>query len=346
MSQSLRHFPNSLVLLWILLAGLVRAPSSSTLLDSVSQALIRQDYTKATKELCVPLSSLRENLDKTYLSLAIRQAEIMDYESYELFSREMISKSDSIITVITTQLPRLRGADSTTALFYLGNALGCKSIFLAKESQWIPSIQCALSSVNYLHAAQKQNPFCFAAYLGTGIYNYYLSVNFKWIPLFGDHSAEGLKDIRTAAKAPIPYDLAAKNSLCWIYIDRKDYLRSDSVAAATLITYPDHTVFLRARAHSTFYLQKWALADSIAWRLVTISKKRTPVNWSDMVSGYYIAIKTAEARKQKGHLIQLCNEALNCGIPASYASLPYVHQNLKDIRETLTRHAGAVIESR
>jgi len=225
------------------------------------------------------------------------------------------------------QLPALTGRDSLRCLFYLGNISGGESLIMAKCGSWFGAVKQAMLSINSLDRVVKCDPLMYEAYLGIGIFKYYLSVHFRWMPLVGDQVREGIDNIRIAIQASFPYDLAAQNSYCWVLMDKGRYRAADSIAAAVLAKMPDNTIFLRIRAYALYCMGRYHEALMISRRLVDVSKTRNPVNWSDLMTGYRSVIGCLDALGDRRQAQALSHEAMLVSIPSPYDKLPYVTES-------------------
>jgi tetratricopeptide (TPR) repeat protein len=210
----------------------------------------------------------------------------------------------------------------------------------AKNARWPLAIHTGLSSVGYFKKVIKADPNFLPAYYGIGAFNYYVSQNLKWMPFIGDKSEEGLSQIRRSGQSGFPYSLAAKNSLCWIFCERKQYASADSIADIVLKAFPDNTVFLRIKARVAYLQKDWIDATTYSRRLIELSEKRQPVNYSDLLSGYQILISAYDGLNRKTECFSCCKKILARFIPEPYSSLPYVKRHEKTIAEMYRKYRG------
>jgi hypothetical protein len=214
-------------------------------LDSVQKDLVKQKYISAQKKLSDYLQKNPNDINALYLHLAVYQTEILDYESYHADSPKYITVADSIKSVLEKRIVSLKGKDSLICLFYLANVYGGISIMHAKTGNWIDGVKNGMNSVSLLKQVKKALPSFYAAYLGIGVFNYYFSSSLNWLPFANGRWQEGLSYIETAVNSEFPFNYAAKNTLCWILIERKDYKRADSIATSVLLEFPcNHFQFI------------------------------------------------------------------------------------------------------
>jgi hypothetical protein len=302
--------------------------------DSAVCMLIHQQYGAAQNLLSTTLRNNPSDLRSLYLSFAIEQTRILDYESYLTEHKQFQSFADSLKPVFEKRIASLRGRDSTECLFYIANIYGGTSLMQLKTGNWFDGAKNAFTLVSMLKQVKKRAPDFYAADLGLGAFNYYLSTGFKWLPFVESNEREGLDAMELALKADPPYNYGAKNSLCWILIERKEFKRADSIVQSVLNEYPENTIFLRIKALIALWTGNYAGARQMGNRLIQLSEKRLPVNWSDLVAGYMVIVRSAAEQGDDKAAGKSAREILNRGVPKAYLDVPHVKKNIKLIKDT------------
>jgi hypothetical protein len=322
-------------LLILLATGLpaLAAAASSPLVDSVNLMLAQQNYRKAEALLGGELARHPRNTEALYQLLATRQTEILDYEAYALYADGFLVFADSVIRLIETALPQLRGPDSTACLFYLANAVGGKGLMHAKLGNWLSAVRYAKRSASLLKGVVKRDSTFFAAYLGIGVFNYYLCTKLGWLPFITGSSADALNDLRRAARAPFPYDMAARNTLCWVFVERKQWADADSLCHTVLSDFPRNTMFLRIATCIAMWTKKWEEAEALGRNLVAISQSRDPVNWSDLLLGYRAMAEACGNLHDREECRAAADAALRLKVPEEARRIQYVREHLRRIAE-------------
>jgi hypothetical protein len=203
----------------------------------------------------------------------------------------------------------------------------------AKTGNWFDAAKNAVHSVTLLKQVRSAAPEFYAAYLGLGVFQYYLRNSFKWIPFVNETDDDGVTTIETALKAEFPYDYAAKNSLCWILIEQDQYQKADSLAKTVLQDVPDNTIFLKIRMMIALWTQQYDAALRIAEPFNRLTKIRQPTNWSDIIVGQMVV---AQCNKEAGNTVEMKKAIefiLAQPIPKAYIAIPHVKKYLKQIRE-------------
>ena len=302
-------------------------------LDSIQNDLFAQQYQNAKDNLRRYLALNPSDIEALYLELAVCQTEILDYESYQIEGKQFLVTADSLKNVLEKKVTSLSGRDSLMCLFYLANVYGGISIMQAKSGNWVEGVKNGMTSVAMLKQVQKALPDFLAAYLGIGVFNYYFSTSLKWLPFTGGKCQEGLSYIETAIKSEFPFNYAAKNSLCWILIDRQEYDRADSVAISVLDNYPRNTIFLRIRSIIDLRRKEYKGAVEHAKALLLLTMERSPVNWSDLVAAHYVLVEGYYQSGLNEQSIIAAETILSKNIPQMYLTFPNIKKNLKNIKD-------------
>jgi hypothetical protein len=302
-------------------------------LDSVQKDLFKQKYFSAQKKISGYLQKNPNDINALYLHLAVYQTKILDYESYHADSPKFITVADSVKNILEKRIGSLKGKDSLICLFYLANVYGGISLMHAKTGNWIDGVKNGMNSVSLLKQVKKALPSFYAAYLGIGVFNYYFSSSLNWLPFANGRWQEGLSYIETAVNSESPFNYAAKNTLCWILIERKEYKRADSIASSVLSEFPCNTIFLRIKALVNLRSGNYQDAIKNASSLLSLAQARDPVNWSDCVAAYYILVESYSQTGMVNEMRCAADAILKEEIPQSYSSVPHIKKNLKYIRE-------------
>lgn len=309
------------------------------LFSATETFLARQDYTSAREMLRRQLAESPGDNGALYLRVAVEQSVMLDYESYLADGEQFYRLADSAREVLLGRLMRLRGADSLRCLYYLAVIEGGIAVLQAKTGNWISALKNAASSAYGLKMVMKHDSTMQEALLGLGIYHYYLGRSFNLLPFINYGSEEaGFREIERATMLPFPQDFAAKNSLCWILIDRKQYRRADSVAETALAEVPLNTFFLQIRCLALYREKLYAGALVLGNKLAAISASRKPVNWSDLVLSYFVLSGSYDALGKRREATAAAEWIASVGIPDEYRKMPHIKRNLKKTMEILRKY--------
>ncbi len=302
-------------------------------LDSALHFLVNQNYKDAYSYLQKHSMKNPSDNEALYLSFVIDQTRILDYESYYTESKAFISAAESLKTVLERRLPELSGKDSIECLLYIANIMGGVSVILSKTGNWFEAVKNALASIAILKKVKKLDPDCYEANLGIGVFNYYLSNSFKWLPFVQDKEKEGIKLVEKALNSRVPYNYAAKSSLCWILIEQQNFRKADSLARSVLNELPDNTIFLRISAYISLWSGKYDAARKQALRVIKSSEGREPLNWANLVTAYYVMVSSYMEQKNTRDACLAAEEFMARQMPQQIADLPHIKKNIKMIED-------------
>jgi tetratricopeptide (TPR) repeat protein len=309
-------------------------------IDSVKMFLANQRYDSADQAVKKLLVETPGNIEALYLGCAVRQMEIVDYESYSLEAERYLLYADSMLSLFTSALEKQKGKDSIDCLFYMASILGGIGVVKAKNGNWPGAIKKAFASAKYFKHVVKQDSTYYPGYYGIGVFNYYLSKQLKWLPFFGDNRLEAIQQLRRATHAAFPYNYAACNSLCWIYIERGEFNQADSIASSVLSNYPDNTLFLRIKVRIDLATGRWNQALSRSCRLIGLSSQRSPINWPDIVTGYQALICSYDKLANAQEALQASIKVLSLPLPDHVREISFVKKHLKYIEGIGKKYAG------
>lgn len=295
--------------------------------DTLTHLLMLQDYKKALIYTDSIISKNPQNADAHYMRLNIMQSLMLDYESYPNDST-FIGEANSYLQIIKKLNKNCSQDDCTKQMLFEGNVVGAIALVQTKQEKWLDGFKNARKSVNILAKTYKRDTTYYEACLATGVYDYYVGKTFKWVPFVGMRENKGIRQIEKAASRNSIFKFAAIHSLLWILCEQKEYHKADSLVSELMEKYPNNTILLRFKTRNEFLRKNYDTAMLLARRLVNISSKRLPLNWSDMYSGYEVIIKILDERGETAKCQEVVTEALSYKVPKSAMKIVYVRDNL------------------
>ena len=297
-------------------------------MDVIINNILNQQYAKAYANIEKVLQSDPDNIDALFMRLNALQIEIIDYESYVLNGYKFVKSVDSVLTFFDKFIHPPDTKVQAKSLFYRGTMYGMKALVLAKIGEWMQALKYARNYIKFLKEAKDLDTTLYEVSYGIGLYNYYVGQNLKWIPFMGNRSRKGIKEIESVAYSNSPLRFMAIHSLSWIYIERGEYIKVETVASPVLAKYPSNTIYLGIKARTSLLLKKYEEAILLGRKLITISQARNPVNWSDLLSGYQIMVASLDETERHDECLEVINEALNLKVPESSKKIEYVQKHL------------------
>jgi hypothetical protein len=310
------------------------------LLDSAKHAIMAQNYQKARAMVNAALAQQPNNPEALHLKCSVMQTEILDYEAYAINGAAYLRSADSTLDKLYALLPCQRGGDSLKCMFYIGSTLGGICVVKAKTGSGPFAVKSGLASVSLFKKVLGKDSGFAAADFGLGVFNYYLSQNLHWLPFYGNRTQESLAQIRRATHAQYPFNYAACNSLCWILIDRKEFAAADSIAVQVLTKYPDNTMFLRIRVRTALGLNQLCNAESAAHKLVELSLKRLPINWSDAVSGYQALLVVYDRENRAKECKETIARVYGLHVPAPSNRIDVIKRHMNYVNDIQKKYSG------
>lgn len=314
--------------LFLFIVDIYAALTLDSSIESIITHFMNQQYTEAHSDIAALLKTEPDNIDALFMGLNAGQIEIVDYESYVINGYVFIKSVDSVLAIIEKNGQYICKEDESKCLFYIGTIYGMKSLVLLKLGEWIKGVRNARKSVKLIKKAKEIDPTLLETSYGIGLYNYYLGENLKWLPFMREKSRRGLADIEKVANSSSLLSFMAKNSLAWIYVEREDFDKADAIVSSVLAKYPNNTIFLRIKARIALLDKDYKNAVVLGKKMVTLSKARNPINWSDLIDAYQIIVAGLYAREAYDECLQIINEVLNLKVPASAKEISYVRKHL------------------
>jgi tetratricopeptide (TPR) repeat protein len=296
-------------------------------MDKVISDFMNQEYAQARAKIAVVLKTDPDNIDALFMKVNAKQIEIIDYESYSNDGYRFLRLVDSILTIMEKRVQSCPIHEKAKYLFYAGTVYGMKSLVLAKVGEWINAIKFSHKYVKTLEEAHLLDPAMIETRYGIGVVNYYLAENLKWIPFMGVKAKQGLEDIEVVARSDSPLSFMAKNSLSLIYIERADFQKADALVSSVLAEYPNNTIFLRIKARVALNKQDYGTAGQLSAKLISLSSKRNPVNWCDLMDGYQISVASLDAQGRYAECLKKIASALDLQLPDSANKIEYVRKH-------------------
>jgi tetratricopeptide (TPR) repeat protein len=226
------------------------------LLDGI-EASFRENYPVAESSFNRLIHTAPKDPAGYFFKAALYQAEMIDYESD--FREKGFYENVRLAKDLAGERIQDDRKDAWAYLL-LGNAYGAKGLYDARKGNWWSGLNNGLSAKSALKEAMKQNPELYDAYVGLGSYHYWASVvtkAFWWLPFFGDHREEGMKEMKLAYEKSIFSSDAAANGLVWMYIQEKKFASALDLAQKMQDKYPEGKSFLWALAQAYYEKRDW-----------------------------------------------------------------------------------------
>jgi len=285
---------------------------------------MKQEYHSADNYLDSILATDPENVHTLYMKIAVMQSKLADYESYCLDGEQTIQYAQKVLALFDSKSD---WQNDTTVLFYKGTIYGIMSLIKAKNGDFIPSVKYARISYDILEKLTNSGHYIPDGLYGTGLFDYYIGDNLRWVPGLGKRASAGLKKLYRASSSPSPFSYSSTISLLWILIEREKFAEADSLSSKLLNIYPDNTVLLQIKSRAVFGLSDYDTAISLSRKLIELSRKKSVINWTDVLSGYQLIAASSLKLNKKTDAIKAAQEGLSFKIPADTLKIDWVRKH-------------------
>ena len=271
----------------------------STLKYGINQ-IILQNYNEAGQIFSdLNLSYPQLPLGHIYLA-ALKIARSYDYGTdYEE------STTDSLLSLAKKQsLKLLKSNDNLWNRYFLSLTEGYLAYFKALSGDWLNSLSEGVNALQDFGKLLEQDGNFYEAFIAIGTFKYWKSRKTEfldWLPGYTDERAEGILLLEKAVSHQTYNTYLAINSLIWIYIDQKEYLKAERTALNALKLYPGSRFF------------KWGLARQRSiqvYREILNSLPDNSNHYYEIILKHLIAqqyVKINEFQKAA----ELCDEILS-----------------------------------
>lgn len=268
-------------------------------IETVTEYLLEQKYEDAERIITrTPLSTE----DSLFLEVITQQAKIVDYESYNIYGKEFLHLCETA-RVEFQQVEEYKRPLLTT--YYLGTMEGAAALTRGKRGDLMGALTGSNISKRNLDIIIKKDSSFAPGYFGIGMRRYYSASVLNKVGMGKKKLASSIKQMEISAKEETALGYSVLPSLFWIYMDHEMYEKAESISNRFLKRYPENTLMLRGLGKLYLKQKKYDSAMSIGHRLMKISQKRTPENWSDYYSG---AVTVVSSLYSTGELIPAADE--------------------------------------
>ncbi len=206
--------------------------------------IVKQEYNSAY-ETFSEIDSLNPNLPfgKTYLA-AVLIAKSTDYaEDYNTNKINELLDSAKVKSEILLD----QNESDLWNNYFIALTLGYRAYFKILTGNYLDAFVDGYKSVQYFERCMQIKPEFSEAYLALGTYKYWKSAkasSLNWLPFFNDNRKEGINLLEHAIRNSSYNKYLALNSLIWIYINEKDYVKAKEIAEMALNDFPGSRFFM------------------------------------------------------------------------------------------------------
>lgn len=174
---------------------------------------------------------------------ALVQAQMLDSEDYSQSAKFYAFLDKALLIADSLNLLNQSGP---WILFYQGNAFLYRSFMKSKQKKWIAAYRDAVKGVRCLEEAIELEPELYDALLGIGSFKYWKSARSKfllWLPFIKDEREKGISLIQSSIKKGLFVRWVARDQLCWVLMDRRQYRDAFNLALENYHSFPRSRFF-------------------------------------------------------------------------------------------------------
>ena len=320
--MNLRNAPFTLLMLLLSFSLSARTLPSS--FDEAMGYVFKQDYAYA--RLWIAECSTCTSQDSLFYTLLVDNGAMVDYESYALDGADFIEAVEKAIPLfLEDSLPAFRYR------YYVATLLGAVGLVRVKTGDIVAGSAISRQSVRMLRELVKEDATFKPAYLGIGLYSYYLASTFSWVPFVGGGREDGVILIMRSASTKRASSYTAQQSLFWVLLDEERYDDAEAVALRFLVAFPDNTLMLRGLVSLYMRTGVYDKAYELASLLQLQAVQRTPVNWADFFSAGRSRALSLRNLGEEQKAKELVDSLLQVDIPVQVTEIDWVRRHIKGI---------------
>jgi hypothetical protein len=167
---------------------------------------------------------------------------------------------DTSIALCNVGLKSAIGTDASYYYLWRGHAHAYRSLFESRFGSFTAALKHGFKVDNDYQNGLKLDSSLYDHYFGLGNYHYWKSVKAGFLRTIGfvnNDIEKGLRELRLAADSGKFLSEAARNSLIWIWLDRKEFDSVIVISRLMLEKYPGSRTLRWPRAAAYFKTQMW-----------------------------------------------------------------------------------------
>jgi tetratricopeptide (TPR) repeat protein len=169
--------------------------------------------------------------------------------------------------------------------FYRGSAYGYLAYSLGKNGHWLKAYDNGLASIDDLEISVQYDSTLYDAYLGIGVYNYWLSTKLKfmlWLPFIPDKREQGIEGIKLAIDKGLYSQAMGMHQLIYILLDYGRFDEAIPYAEKVIELYPESQFMRWAHAHVYYKRHEYDKAIDSYFKLMELiesDEQSNPSHW-------------------------------------------------------------------
>jgi len=171
----------------------------------------------------------------------------------------------------------------------LGHAASYRAVWEAKFGSKLTAARAGRTAAGLYERGLRADSTVYDLYFGLGLYHYWKSAKagvLRWLGIVSDDKERGLRELETAAEGSLISREAARSSLVWVRLDRKEYREAVALGDSLMRRYPHSRSFLWPVAEAQYRLGRYADAAAAYGRLREMLREE-PGNYYNLIECDY-----------------------------------------------------------
>jgi tetratricopeptide (TPR) repeat protein len=212
-----------------------------------AQRLLFNDRFKTARSLCRSFITKNPDDPVGYLFEAAAYLGEMTDREEDLYGAKVSALLDTALMKCDTADREAAGAPVAWNRLWRGLAYSYRSIWKSKFGSLASAIKLGFKARNEYRAGLAADSGIYELYFGLGNYHYWKSVKagiLRTIGVFRNDIDKGIAELYLAADSSRLFAEAARNSLVWVWLDRKEYDSAIAIATEMTSIHPDGKTLL------------------------------------------------------------------------------------------------------
>jgi len=215
--------------------------------------------------------------------------------------------------------------------------LGIEAMYQVRKGEYLSAFNKAWDALEYIKKVERIAPQFADVQLGLGLYNYWrtaITEKASYLPSFGDHRAEGLRQMQLAKDKGLLASAPAAIALSYSYMERRNWSAALAEGVWASGLYPDNIINQMTIGRVYRMKKDWTSALATFERILEIDPKNKRV-WFHIGETHY------KSRRNNTEARKAYNRYLETQPHAEYLAHTYYRLGLIERRR---RHYDAAID--
>jgi len=172
--------------------------------------------------------------------------------------------------------------DKSWVYFMFAVHLGVDAMYDVRRSEYVSALNKAWDAMEYIKKLHRREPDFHDAKLALGLYNYWrtaITERVPYLPRFGDHREEGLRQMREAREQGFLCSAPASMALTYSYIEGKKWKEATNEAKWAQARFPENIINQMTLARVYRRIKQFDLALTAFDRVLEIDPQNKRVHF-------------------------------------------------------------------